>query len=337
MPRRVTSFDVARLAGVSQSTVSRALRNLPNITPATRAKVARAATELRYVPLQSGRSLSTRITGRIAVLSEALTNPFYPQLLEPLRRRLADEGYQTVLIGDHEDDALTVAALSDGSYDGVIDTTASRSSRLPQAMAEAGLPCVLVNRRTDDDTELSCTFDDEAGSAALARMLIELGHTDFALIAGPEQFSTSARRERGLRAALDEAGLWIPQRRTRHVEFGAASGRAAALELLGQPQRASVLFCLNDVLAFGALNAADALGLDVPGDVTVVGFDDIAESSWDRLALTTVHADLDALAAEAVTLLTRTIRGLSVDGSSVIAVEVAARGTHARPGASDFV
>lgn len=192
-----------------------------------------------------------------------------PQRLEPLRRRLADEGYQTVLIGDQEDDALSVAAISDSSYDGVIDTTASRTSRLQQAMAEAG--------------------------------------------------------------------LWIPQRRSRHVEFGAASSRAAALQLLSQPQRASVVFCLNDVLAFGALNAADALGLDVPGDVTVVGFDDIAESSRDRLALTTVHADLDALAAEAVDLLTRTIRGLSVDGSRVVAVEVAARGTHARPGASDPV
>ncbi|GEK79966.1 MULTISPECIES: LacI family DNA-binding transcriptional regulator [Agrococcus] len=329
MTRRVTSFDVARLAGVSQSTVSRALRNLPNITPATRAKVARAATELRYVPLQSGRSLSTRITGRIAVVSEALTNPFYPQLLEPLRQRLADQGYQTVLIGDHEDDALTVAALSDGSYDGVIDTTASRTSRLPRAMAEAGLPCVLVNRMTDDPDELSCTFDDEAGAARLAGLLIELGHTDFALIAGPEQYSTSARRERGLRTALDEAGLWIPDRRTKHVEFGADSGHRAALELLAQPQRASVLFCLNDVLALGALNAATSLELDVPGDVSVVGFDDIAIAGWDRFALTTVRCDLEALAAEAVDMLTRLVRGLTVDGSRTIEVEVVARQTHA--------
>ena len=334
---RITSFDVARLAGVSQSTVSRALRNLPNITPATRAKVARAATELRYVPLQSGRSLSTRITGRIAVVSEALTNPFYPELLEPLRQRLADRGYQTVLIGDQEDDALTIAALSDGSYDGVIDTTASRTSGLPRAMAEAGVPCVLVNRRTDDPDELACTFDDESGSARLAAMLIELGHTEFALIAGLDRFSTSALREAGLRRALDAAGLWIPERRTKHVEFGADSGRAAALELLQQPQRPSVLFCLNDVLALGALNAADALGLDVPGDVSVVGFDDISMSGWDLFSLTTVRCDLDALAGEAVDLLTRLIRGLAVDGSRVIEVDIVPRTTHAAPAATPAV
>ena len=331
MDRRVTSFDVARLAGVSQSTVSRALRNLPNITPATRAKVARAATELRYVPLQSGRSLSTRITGRIAVVSEALTNPFYPELLEPLRQRLAERGYQTVLISDHEDDALTVAALSDGSYDGVIDTTASRYSALPRAMAEAGMPCVLANRRTDDPNQLSCTFDDEAGAARLASMLIEMGHTDFALIAGLDRYSTSARRERGLREALDDAGLWLPQRRVRHVEFHADSGRSAALELLSLPQRPSVLFCLNDVLALGALNAAKALEIEVPRDVSVVGFDDIAIAGWDRFSLTTMHCDLDALADAAVEMLTRLIRGLPVDGSRVIDVGLVRRDTHGQP------
>ncbi|WP_425843650.1 LacI family DNA-binding transcriptional regulator [Agrococcus sp. TSP3-2-1] len=331
MSRRITSFDVARLAGVSQSTVSRALRDLPSITPATRAKVARAAAELRYVPLESGRSLSTRVTRRIAIVSESLTNPYHPLLIEALRARLADLGYQTVLLADREDDALTVATLADGSYDGVVITTAARTSTLSRTLEEAGVPCIMVNRSTDDVDQLSCTFDNLKGSTLIAELLIELGHTRIALINGPDRYSTSAARERGLRLRLDAAGLWIPERMTRRVPYSTVAGRAAALDLLRLRDRPTAVVCANDDLGLGALNAAASLGLAVPEDLTVIGFDDIPMAAWDVFSMTTIRCDLNLLAARAVELLARLIRGRESAGSQVIDVELVARDTHAPP------
>lgn len=328
MTKRVTGFDVARLAGVSQATVSRALRNLPNITPETRERVARAAAELRYVPHESGRTLSTRITGRIAIVSEALTNPFYPQLLEPLRERLGRRGYRTVLVSDSEDDALTAATLLDGSYDGVMITTAKRRSRLPGELRARGMPCVLVNRRTDDESDAACEFDNDAGARAVADLVMDLGHTEIGLIAGLERFSTGAEREQGFREALDERGMWVSGRATRRVSFTEEGGRAAALELLASPLRPTAIVCGNDYIAFGVLNAAKARGIAVPDDLTVIGFDDVAMAAWELLSLTTVRCDLDALAAEAVDMLLRMVRGDQVGGVRRVPTELVLRGTH---------
>jgi len=329
--KRVTGFDVARLAGVSQATVSRALRNLPNITPEVRERVARAAAELRYVPHESGRTLSTRITGRIAIVSEALTNPFYPQLLEPLRARLGDRGYRTVLVSDSEDDALTAASLSDGSYDGVMITTAPRQSRLSAELHQRGIPCVLVNRRTEDGSAAACEFDNEAGARAVAELVVALGHSEIGLIAGPQNFSTGAERELGTREALDARGTWVPGRLTRRVPFTAEDGRSAALELLSSGRRPTAIVCGNDDVAFGVLNAAVSLGIRVPDDLTVIGFDDVAMASWDLVSLTTVHCDLDALATEAVDMLLRMLRGERIEGVRRVPVELVLRGTHAPP------
>lgn len=324
----MTSFDVARLAGVSQSTVSRALRNLPNISPEVRARVARAAAQLNYVPHESARSLSTRVTRRIAVVSEALTNPFYPELLEPLRMRLGDHGYRVVLVSDSEDDALTASTLTDGSYDGVIITTAHYNSSLPDKLRERGVPCVLVNRTTGRADEHACQFANTRGAALVADLLQDLGHTRIGVIAGPQELSTSTERERGLRDALASHGLATPDEYLRRVPFSAAEGRAAALELLRLPDRPTALVCGNDYLAFGAMNAARSLSLSVPADLTVIGFDDVSMASWDTFDLTTIRCDLDELALVAVEMITRLIRGLRTETQQHVDVQLIHRGTH---------
>ncbi|MCT1550143.1 LacI family DNA-binding transcriptional regulator [Brevibacterium casei] len=331
MSRTITSFDVARLAGVSQSTVSRALRNLPNITPATREKVARAAAELNYVPHGSARSLSTRITSRVAIVSEELTNPFYPALVEPLRHYLNENGYRTMLVTDDEDDALTASNLTDGSCDGVIITTAARNSRLPDALRKAGLPFVLANRTTDSETEAACQFANEAGAAQVAELLAELGHDDIGLITGPERISTSIERERGLRTALEDHGRWLPGRVIRRGDFTAEAGFAGAIDLLDSPIRPTALVCGNDYIAMGALNAAKSLGLSVPDDLTVIGFDDVAMAAWDLVSLTTVRCDLAKLACDAVEMLLRLIDDRPVDTLRVTDVDLVLRGTHGTP------
>lgn len=331
MTKRVTSFDVARLAGVSQATVSRALRDLPSITPETRERVARAAEQLGYVPHEAGRALSTRVTRRIAIVSEAPMNPFYPELLDRLRERLGERGYRVVLVADSEDDALTAATLTDGSFDGVIITTATRTSRLPGALQAHGLPSVLVNRVRDDPVDIACSFDNREGAARIARLLHELGHCRVGVLAGASHLSTGLEREQGLRDELARFGIDVPDRWTRRIDFDARGGRAAALEVLAGDDRPTALVCGNDYLAFGALNAARALGIAVPEQLTVIGFDDVAMASWDVLDLTTVLCDRDELAAEAVDLITRAIRGLRTGPQVRVPVELRLRGTHAPP------
>lgn len=331
MTKAVTSFDVARLAGVSQATVSRALRNLPSITPATRERVARAAEQLGYVPHESARSLSTRVTSRIAIVSEALTNPFYPELLEPLRWHLGEQGYRVVLVADSEDDALTAATLADGSYDGVIVTTATRQSRLPRTLRERDMPCVVINRITDDELDPWSAFDNRRGSVAIAALLDALGHTRIGLIAGPAEISTAQEREHSFRLELESREHFIPESLIRRVPFSAAAGRAAALDLLSAHPELTALVCGNDFLAFGALNAATATGLIVPDDLTVLGFDDVAMASWDVFSLTTVNCDLDELARRSAEQLIRLIRGLRIDQQQTVGVELVLRGTHGPP------
>lgn len=337
MAKAITSHDVARAAGVSQATVSRALRNLPGTAPGTRAAVLEAASRLSYVPSDSGRSLVTRTTRRVAVVAEELTNPYYPQLLAPIQRHLSRAGLRTVLVtdtgsADPHAPGLTLEDLADGSYDGVMLLTTLRTSRLPRDLTERGVPHVLVNRVLDQPTSPSCTVDNAAGAHAVASLLARLGHRNVAAIHGP--VTTSTGRERALQTSrgFREHGIALPRRLIRRTSFGHDAGMDAAHELLKESPRPTALICANDVLALGALSAARQRKLRVPADLTVVGFDDIAEASWPLVDLTTVRVDLEQLAATAVEiLLSAMVKG--DDAAHVvpvrrIPVELCLRGTH---------
>jgi LacI family transcriptional regulator len=303
----VTSFEVAKAAGVSQPTVSRAMRDMPNISVATKERVRQVARQLGYVPSDAGRALSTRTTKRVAVVSAELTNPYYPELIEPLRVALGARGFRTVLVADAASDRLALDALTDGSYDGVVLTTALRKSSLPRDLAARQTPHVLVNRVVDHSDSLSCAIDNAAGARAVAELLVGLGHRRIASLQGPVSTSTGRERAAAFAAALRGYGLPQPRALTRRVPFHHDSACTAAYELLHR-HRPSAVACGNDVIAMGVLSAARRLRLSVPGDLTVVGFDDIPMSSWPLVALTTVHCDLKALAAAAIDLLDTAMR-----------------------------
>lgn len=335
MVTKVTSFDVARLAGVSQPTVSRALRNIPGTSPETRARVVQAAQELSYIPSDSGRNLSAQSTKRVAVVSEELTNPYYPELVEPLRRQLATLGYRTVLATDTSDGPIGLEAMADGSYDGVILTTTYRRSTLPRDLTERGIPHVLVNRLLDHPESNAIGIDNAQGAELITELLVDLGHDRIGSIQGPLETSTARERADGLGRALRKHGLRVRRELTRRVRFSHDEGSAAAIELLGLAVAPTAIVCGNDVIAMGVLSAARTLGVEVPGDLTVVGFDDIRMASWPLIDLTTVHCDLDLLATQAVDLLMQQIAdpgGTPVERH--IAVSLRLRSTHGRPGAS---
>jgi LacI family transcriptional regulator len=330
--KQITSFDVARRAGVSQPTVSRALRKLPGASRETRQRVLAAAAELSYVPSDSGRALSTSSTRRIAVVSEELTNPFYPALVDPLGRYLANSELRTVLVTQTEQRPVTVDALADGSYDGVILTTTRRRSSLPRDLTERGMPHVLANRILDEAESPSCSVDNAAGARIIARLLADLGHRHVASIQGPTDTSTGIERANALRKWLKADGIALPRTMVRRGPFSHDAGFAAASDLLRSDARPTAIVCGNDFIALGALSAVRQAGLRVPDDVTIIGFDDIPMAGWPLVDLTTITCDLDALARTAVAQLLTEIQGPRRSTAVVrIPVTLALRGTHGPP------
>jgi LacI family transcriptional regulator len=330
-----TSHDVARLAGVSQPTVSRALRDDPRVAEPTRARVRDAAATLAYVPSRRGRSLATRATGQVAVVVQELGNPFYAETVEHLHAALERLELRALVLTDQRDVSPSADRLLDGGVDGAILASALLGDTLPSELAERGLPVVLFNRALDEPVVDACVSANAAGAVAVADELLRLGHADVGAILGPRETSTGRDRERALRAALAEGGAPLDAARVRHGEFSFQAGYAAFGELMAARRRPTAVFCANDVIAIGALNAARTLGVDVPGDVTVFGFDDIAMAAWDVFRLSTVRQDLPRMARAAAALLAERRDDPALPPRRIeVPARMVLRGTHGPPRAT---
>lgn len=328
----VTSHDVARLAGVSQATVSRALRRAPNVPAATRERVERAAQALGYVPNRLGRALVTQATGRIAMVAD-LGNPLFSTLLTPVHDALSELGYQTLLFVEDQTRLEDVSGLFDRSVDGAILSTAIAGSSLPYELDRHGLPFVYLSRISDLVERDSVSADDRGGAAKAARLLIDLGHRDIGAILGPTNTSTSRDREAGFLSELATAGLAVRPEAVVRTDYTTPAGFAAFERLMTLDPRPTALFCGNDWVAVGVLNGAKQRGIEVPRDLTVVGFDDLPVASWPVFDLTTVSNPVKDNAAQAARLLVHRIQsGPKPAFQHVIApTELVLRHTHAPP------
>ena len=323
-----TSHDVARLAGVSQPTVSRALRNDPRVTKATRDRVRQAADDLGYVPSELGRSLSTRSARQVAMVAD-LRNALYPALVEPLHDRFAELGLRMVLLAERGDDRATYERVLDRSVDGVVLTTTLIDSSLSLGLVERGVPLVELNRLSGRAGIDGVTADNFAAGAGMARLLLAEGHRRIGAVFGSRDASTSLEREKGFRSVLGEEGVDLPDGWVAYGGFGYEDGERGFSTVMGMPQRPTAVFCLGDLVAVGALNQARRMGLGVPDDVAVVGVDDIAMAAWPSFDLTTVRLDLDGMAVAAADVLARRLGGDSSGARiQVFPTEVVLRGTH---------
>ncbi len=330
----ITSRDVARLAGVSQPTVSRALRGDPRVSEETVRKVRMAAEALNYVPSEAGRSLSTRVTRRIGVLVTDLTNPFYPHLVAPLHDELEAQGYRMMLFTERSDAPAAAEQLVDGSIDGIVLATSTLDSALPAELNRRGLPFVYLNREGMAPAD-AVVVDNRAGGALAARQLIASGHRHIGGIFGPDNTSTGRDRELGFRQALADAGIALRPAHVRYGPFEFETGLTALPDLLAASPAPTALFCGNDVVAIGVLDAATRLGIEVPERLTVIGFDDIPMAAWARFQLTTVRHDLHRMARTAAQLVVERVSG-AYEGEPrrvVLTPRFVARRTHAEPAA----
>lgn len=303
----VTSRDVARVAGVSQPTVSRALRDDPRLSSATKQRVREAAQLLGYVLSDAGRALSSGRTRRIGLLVTDLNNEFYHHIIAPVHHELESRGYQLLLHTESDDNGSAVDRLLANGMDGVVLATTTIDSTAPLRLRDRGLPFVYLNRTSTQVDADATVVDPVPGFTAAVRRAVEFGHRRVGAVLGPTNTSTGQSRELALRSALADHGLPLETRYVRRGPYDTAVGDAAVSELLELPEPPTLIFCGNDVVAYGALNAAVRTGVHVPRDVSIVGFDDLPPAAWPIVQLSTIAYDFEQMAREAARLAVRRI------------------------------
>lgn len=311
MNPRPRAADVARQAGVSQTAVSFVMNGQAegNVSAATRHKILQAAADLGYEPNEIARSLRSNRTRTLGLVTDAIaSSPFAGRMMAGAGERAAAEGYAVMTIDTHdhrEREAGALAELARRRVDGLI--YASMGFRILDTAPTARIPVVLANCTARSATEVSVVPDDAGGAAAAATHLIDLGHRDVAMISGP--FEKHGSKEVGnvsgpLRSDSFGAGIRRAGREARIVSAGweIQDGYAAAIDILGGPDRPTAIFAVTDRVAVGVLLAAGRLGLRVPQDLSVVGFDDQERLAADVVpALTTIalpHERMGELAVE---------------------------------------
>lgn len=301
----VTSHDVARVANVSQATVSRVLREDPRVRPETRNRVMRALAEMRYEPNAAARAFRTSRTGSIGVVVARLSYQLYPAMLEAIGGQLARLGQRMIVWdSEHGGDGPAIRALRQGIVDGVILTAATRESEFLQEISSPQAPVVLVNRIVEEYPSDKVSSDNLDGGRRVAEYLLACGRRRIGLIGGIPRASTIRHREQGFREALIAAAAELPPHYYQRSEtFTHASGRESVTRLLELGAPPDAIFCVNDVLALGAMDGARALGVRVPEDLWLVGYDDIELASWGAYELTTVRQPMDQMVARAIDLL----------------------------------
>lgn len=304
-----TSVDVARRAGVSQSTVSRTFSRDPDqigVSDETRRRVLKAAEELGYRPNALARSLITQRSRLVALLFSYLDNQFYASALEQLCHALQAEGYHAIvfMMPDTLADAdRTVSELLEYQVDGVVTASVELSSHICERCHAKGVPVVMFNRIQDDPKLSGVSTDNVQGGRLVARHLIERGAERIGLIGGWQGASTNRDREFGFRAELDGHGRAIAAYGEGKFDLREAEKVTRSL-FSGSGPHPDALFVTNDYMAFRVMDVLRFdLGVSIPQDLILVGFDDVAAAAQPTYDLTTVRQPLAQMVATTVRIL----------------------------------
>ena len=323
--RSVNIFDIARLSGVSTSTVSRVLNNHGGVSVKTRSRVEKAIKDSMYIPNNSARNLSRHDTRTVVVIVNGITNPFFTQMFSVIQKELEKERFSMIL-QSHETEVYADCGRSKNGTD-IIDTAISvYKEKRPKGIMFLGgffeekhenlalidVPVVLatstVYANCDRSKFSSVTIDDEREAYHITKYICQNGHKQIAVIGHhPQSDTISGRRFRGFDKAVREYGISASEIRLHHeIEFSYEAGYNATKELLSGSSFTCV-FCFSDVLAIGAMKAIRESGLRIPEDISVVGFDGISIGSYMNPILTTVKQPAHDIAYKAVTGLLNSI------------------------------
>jgi len=329
--QRVSSIDVARLAGVSQSAVSRAFTPGASISEKKKKIILEAAIKLNYRPNVIARSLVQNSTKIIGLVMTRFLSPFYTTVLADFTRHIQESGYSTLLLNIDNDQEVQQVMSTALQYqvDGLIITSANLSSPMVDGCIRSTTPIVLFNRYSENN-DLSAVYCDGYDGGRMVADLLIPHHKRFGCIKGEITSSTSRDRSEGFIARLAEHG--IPDCMYEHADFSYVSGFEAAKKILGRDDRPDAIFCISDLMALGAIDAARTVyKLEIPKDISIVGFDNIPMASWQNYNLTTAAQPGPKMAEATVDLLLESIRSRSQDTVMLkMKTEMIIRGTTRR-------
>lgn len=308
--RKANSKDVAKLAGVSQASVSRAFTPGSQISKANKEKILEAAKQLNYVPNAMARALTSSHSDCIAVVQPVSTNPFfYAKVLQKLLALLEQENQRVVVFNQDEKEVDEILPLIDQyQVDGVIMASANIDAKLINQYVNRGIEFSFINRHVPNVYASSVCTDNAQATQDLIGYLASKGHKTFACITGDQNASTTIERVDGYLKQIAE--LALINMGVTYTAFSVDAGYEALLDILAQPSdRPDVLVCGNDEIAIGVINAiAETTDLRIPEDIAVTGFDNIEAARWAPYNLTTIEQPIDELCNLAVSDLMERIR-----------------------------
>ncbi|WP_025689232.1 LacI family DNA-binding transcriptional regulator [Paenibacillus zanthoxyli] len=306
-----TIKDVARLANVSIATVSRVLNRSKPVSPEVREKVMKVVDELGYNPNPVARTLIMKESMLVGVLISDVANTFISMFVRGIEKELFQHGYTTLLCntnGDTDVELHYLNLLSDKYVDGVVLLTSAPKQEQIDFFNKYDIP-VIFSSHTDKDSRFPCiNIDDYQASYDAAKYLIGLGHRSIAFFCGPMEYYQTIRRFDGYKQALADYGIEYQEKWLFDKDYDIESGYKSGMELFAQADRPTAVCCVSDMVAIGAIRAAEDSGVSVPEDVSIMGFDDIPIAGAYRPALTTIHQPVYDLGAGSAQMLLKQIR-----------------------------
>lgn len=295
MRRHTTIKDIAKVAGVSHTTVYRALNDKPRISQSTKEQIISIAREFNYQPNVLAQSLVSGRTKTLGLVITTIVNPFYPELAKGIEDTARSLGYSIILCCTNFDISLEkqyIDMLRSRGVDGIIFTSAHIRDPNITRLVEDGFPLILVNRRVHGDPLMDSinyvVVENAKGGFLAIEHLIRMGHERIGIISGPSDSSPAVERLEGARRAFTEYGLDPGELLVLEGDFLKSSGYEAAKKFLAMRDSPSAIFGINDYMALGALEAILDSGLKVPEDIALIGFNDIEFSSLKAIELTTI-------------------------------------------------
>jgi DNA-binding LacI/PurR family transcriptional regulator len=325
-----TIQEVARAAGVAPSTVSRYLNGQLRVSPATEARMLDAVRQLGYVPNAQARNLARRRSGVVGFVVPEISNPYFGAIADYVVDAVERHGLLVLLCSTRSQavrEASYIDLLASGAIDGMLYLGSFRSNERLAAAIRGGLPVVVIDEPIADAPGVhTVVMDDYAGGYQATSYLVALGHRQIAFVSGPAELASVQERRRGYEDALRKGGIDPAQQLVLAGHFTEQFGMSALPRLLAGPQPPTAAFVASDYIALGMLSAAETHGVRVPGDLSVVGFDDIRFSQYVRPRLTTIRSPLERLARVGVELLFERLAGADSGArTEVLPVELIVR------------
>lgn len=332
--KRVSIRDVAREAGVSITTVSRALNGYSDVSEATKARIREVAEQLDYAPNANARGLSSKAVTTIGLLVSDLSrqdeNGFLHGHLSGLYRFCAECSYEFILLVTETEQQKKLSfrqLCRSKNLSGLIVTGLRTDDTYYEEIMKSDIPCGLVDMEVWGNKKCNITIDNVTAAKEAVQYLISQGHRHIAMLNGKKMTDVSGRRYAGYMSALVEADMPLVMDYMRYCDFDQNMAYEETKKLLTAYPQVTALFCASDVMALGAIQAVYELGLKVPEDVSVVGFDDIVLGKYVYNGLTTIHQDPQAMGYEGGKAVRRMILGEDVEEKIVLPHKLVIRGT----------